>query len=203
MTLNWSIISNEKLINGTNKHVKNDALMFNRKKIERSRELSSNECNERVNTHLFASTSLWANNVSWNTWSHPCVFLLLCTQTCAYMGKIPRKFALAIVNRCPAKKRGQPLLINFLVAKIFPWSHIHESSSVWVSPSFFTGKFRDEVYEKLRPPNGKSASLPFFLFSFVKMLEKGKRKEERISTSRQIKMNSKITRILHRLRPNY
>lgn len=153
--------------------------MFNRKKIEGSRELLSNECNERVNTHLFASASLWANNVSRNTWFHPCVFLLLCTQTCAYMGKILRKFALAMVNRCPAKKRGQPLLINFLVAKIFPWSRIHKPSSIWVPPNFFTGKFRDEVYEKLRPPNGKSASLLFFLFSFVKMFEKGKRKGEK------------------------
>lgn len=133
--------------------------------------MSSNECNERVNTRLFARASLWANNVSRNTWS-PSSLLFMHTQTRAYMGKIPRKFALAMVNRCPAKKkkkRGQPLLINFLVAKIFPSSRIHEPSSVWVPSSFFTqgNSHRDEKFTRSCDRRMERVLLLFLFFFFL------------------------------------
>lgn len=104
------------------------------------------------------------------------------------------------VSRKKKKKRGQPLLINFLVAKIFPSSRIHEPSSVWVPPSFFTqgNSHRDEKFTRScdrRMERVLLLFLFFFFFSFVKMLGKGKRKGGGgISTSRQIKMNPKITR---------
>lgn len=174
--MNWSIISNEKLINGTNKHVKNDALMFNRKKIERSRELSSNECNERVNTHLFASTSLWANNVSWNTWSHPCVFLLLCTQTCAYMGKIPRKFALAIVNRCPAKKTRSTVVNKFSCCKNFSLES-HSWILLCLSVSkLFHREIQGRSLREVATAEWKECFTSFFSFFFRKNAWKRKEK---------------------------
>lgn len=162
--------------------------------------MSSNECNERVNTRLFARASLWANNVSRNTWS-PSSLLFMHTQTRAYMGKIPRKFALAMVNRCPAKKKKKTrstVVNKFSCCKNFSFqSHSRALLCLSASKLFHTGKFTQgrEVYEKLRPPNGKSASsLPLFFFFRKNAWKRKEKGRGGISTSRQIKMNPKITR---------
>lgn len=100
------------------------------------------------------------------------------------------------------KKKTRSTVVNkFSCCKNFSFqSHSRALLCLSASKLFHTGKFTQgrEVYEKLRPPNGKSASslLLFFFFFFRKNAWKRKEKGGGggISTSRQIKMNPKITR---------